>query len=218
MYGQCRVWITFFTNNTTLCHTRYMNTNDLAFTVPTIYDVIDLVFFQVLPFPLLGLVGLYAFLKKYSISLFKRMLIASGIVISVFTVWLSLTSRMGLIGILVYFIASTVFVMFCSPIVLIFHFLYNKQKTYAVLYVLTLLVPFILLYPKTQVWSHEPSERYTIVTSCDCIGFSEGTQGILVENRNGFRCFGLPVSCYDEKRDVCPWSPDGEKCNFDIVD
>lgn len=195
-----------------------MNTNDLAFSVPTTYDVIDFVFFQVLPFTLLGLVGLYTFLKKYSFSLFRRIVIASGIVICVFTVLLSLTSRMGLIGALLYFIASTVFVILCSPIVLIFHFLYDKQKSYAVLYVLTLLVPFILLYPKAQVWSHESSERYTVVTSCDCIGFSEGTQGILVENRKGFRCFGLPVSCYDEKRDVCPWSPDGETCNFDIVD
>ena len=188
-----------------------MDTGNLGFMIPSIYDIIEFVFFRAIPVMVvvLSLISAIIWLKlKDRInSLFYSNVIVALLIFFIAFSQLSMVS--GLVGVSVIIV---IFLTVCDAIIVSFYKLYDSKKMFGIMYVLLIFTLFLFFYPKEQNWYRNTEDRVVPAVSCECVGFSEES---IYSSEYGFfeaRCFGIPIQCRESMQDRCPFLPQGEEC------
>ena len=204
-----------------------MDTSSLGFKIPSQVDVLTFLVFQLWPVSIFVYLILYGLLKRFLPRL-KHPLI---LIFSVPLIILLIASIYELFlrgGGPEFFIstAPTMFLFFggisiislCSvlPITLLL-FLLKKGRAIGIYFIVILVGFFLFLYPKSQLTFYDSNERMVPARECSCLGFSENN---ITEyyDRDEHRCFGIPISCKETTKDLCPFVRVGEKCSYYEVD
>lgn len=204
-----------------------MDFASLGFKIPSLSNVLNFYFFNVVPAFAIILIILYFLFEKFHISA-KKVAIIIIVIPTVITGGIFffdsvkrmdfryLPNAIAVIGIL--------FLILFTPTI-ISYFLFKiirrgfKQAVFIIFITVLLLLFF---YPKKQLndqnrstnpyyvsdyvlnvgrYLSPPTERITKLQSCSCIGI--GTESY---------CYGMSINCKEIDFDNCNWMPEGEKC------
>lgn len=199
----------------------------LSFKIPTLIDVLNFYFFNVLPAFTLILIILYFLFERFHISV-KKVAVA---IVSIPTVIITgifffdfvkrmdfryIPNAMSVIGI-------AFLLLFTPTIISYFIFKIIRKGFKEALFIISITVLLLLyFYPKNQVYDPNkksnifsvynrvetvsnyqsfPIVRFTKLQSCSCLGI--GTE---------LYCYGMRINCKEIDYDNCRWIPEGEQC------
>ncbi|QQS43386.1 hypothetical protein IPM65_04480 [Candidatus Roizmanbacteria bacterium] len=190
-----------------------METGNLGFMIPSIYDIIEFMVFRAIPVTTLALLALSGGIRYKTHDKTNPLYYANGVVaLILISLYASVSGFNFVSGLLFVAIFIVIFLTVCSFFVKIFYLLYDRKKSYALTYILIIIALYVFFYPKDQNWYRNEEERLVPAVSCECIGFSE--EGIYSSEYGFFeaRCFGIPVQCRESMKDRCPFLPPDEDC------
>jgi len=197
-----------------------MDTASLGFMIPTLYDIIEFVVFRAIPISVLLLLLLSWGIRYKTRTNTNALFSANGIIAIILIVLYGSVSGINFFsGLLFVTILIVVFLSICSLFVNLFYRLYDRKKSYAVMYSLILIILFLFFYPKEQNWYSNEENRIVPAVSCECIGFSEERMYESEYVFNEARCFGISLQCRESMQDRCPFLPPEEECiSIDVYD
>lgn len=204
-----------------------MDTSSIGFRIPSIVDILSFLIFQLWPIAIIVYIVLFGLLKRFVprikhtlIFIFSLPLIIFFF-ISLYELFVRNSDPEYFIeaasGLLLYFGVIGI-ISLCSILPVSFlQFLLKKRRSYAIYYIILLATLFLFFYPKSQLTFYESEDRMVPAYECTCLGVSENNITNYYD-REDHRCFGIPVSCKETTKDLCPFVRDGEECSYYELD
>lgn len=181
--------------------------------IPTLYDIIEFVFFKAIPITVLVLLVLTQIFRYKRNTVKGNLFYAQGVVLAILLILFLWISRINFFSGLIFVLPILVaYLSFCGIFVIIFYLFYDRKKSYALTYILFIVAVFLFFYPKQQNWYRNEKERIVPAVSCECVGFSDEGRYASPYLFNEARCFGVPLQCRESIQDRCPFLPPGEEC------
>jgi len=204
-----------------------MDTSSVGFRIPSIVDILSFLIFQLWPIAILVYLILFGLLKRFVPRIKHTLLFIFSLPLILFLIFSiydlffqgsdpeyfidaasALLFYFGVIGI----------ISLCSILpVSLFLFFLKKGLNVTIYYLIVLVALFLFFYPKSQLTFYESDERMVPAQECKCLGVSENNI-IDYYDREDHRCFGIPVSCKETTKDLCPFVRDGEECSYYELD
>ncbi len=200
-----------------------MDTSSVGFRIPSFIDILTFLIFQLWPAAICVYLILYGLLKRFLQRIKHPLIGIFSIPLVIFLIfWIYelfvtfsepdyfKSTVSGLFG---FFVAISI-ISLCSvlPVTLLL-FLLKKGRAIALLYIVMFVSLFLFFYPKSQLTFYDSNERMVPARECACLGISENN---ITEyyDRVEHRCFGIPISCKETTKDLCPFVMEGAPCRY----